>query len=377
MSPWRKKLLRNPLIKFLASIRITVVCLIWLFILTFWGTLAQVDQGLFVAQERFFNSWTFLVFDFLPLPGGQLTLWILFLNLLVNSLVRFVYRWSHSGITVIHIGLLLYFISAFITFHVAEESNVTLKEGESKNVSQSYFDWELSFWPQTDENYHEVTAINLSEFQDAEQFFIEPLSAEIEVVEYYPNAKAYTAKPRADLKDYLNVSGIQYVESAPLEKEPEKNFPAGIFKVRHDNKVEELILYGKEINPTQIKLNEDTYNLQLRRKRFELPFVITLNKFEKEMHPGTETARAFRSFVTIEHADVKRDTKIFMNNPLRFKDYTLYQASYAINQKGEELSTLAVVKNSGRLLPYISCGVVTFGLILHFILMAFGRFKIR
>ena len=47
------------MIKFLSSSRITVVCLFLLFILTFWGTIAQVQQGLYAAQDRFFNSYLF------------------------------------------------------------------------------------------------------------------------------------------------------------------------------------------------------------------------------------------------------------------------------------------------------------------------------
>src|SRR5882757_5901724 len=114
------------MLKFFSSVRITVVCLFLLFILTFWGTVAQVQQGLYVAQERFFNSFFFLAAGFIPFPGAQLVLWVLFINLLCVTIVRFSkYRnWSYAGVLTIHFGLLLYFASAFIIFHVAKESNV-------------------------------------------------------------------------------------------------------------------------------------------------------------------------------------------------------------------------------------------------------------
>ena len=60
-----------------------------------------------------------------------------------------------------------------------------------------------------------------------------------------------------------------------------------------------------------------------------------------------------------------------MNEPLRFKDYTFYQASYQIDAMGREASTLAVVKNGGRLLPYIATFVTFFGLAYHFLIAAF------
>ena len=63
--------------------------------------------------------------------------------------------------------------------------------------------------------------------------------------------------------------------------------------------------------------------------------------------------------------------RIYMNNPLRYKDYTVYQASYDTNSMGRQSSTLAVVKNYARVLPYIACFTVFFGLALHFLIQAF------
>ena len=60
-----------------------------------------------------------------------------------------------------------------------------------------------------------------------------------------------------------------------------------------------------------------------------------------------------------------------MNNPLRYKDYTVYQASYDSDTMGRQYSTLAVVKNYARVLPYIACLAVFLGLALHFLIQAF------
>src|SRR5580698_4371412 len=125
------------MIKFLSSSRITVVCLFLLFILTFWGTIGQVQQGLYAAQERFFNSFFFLAAGCIPFPGAQLVLWVLFVNLICMMILTFkkFTQWSNLGLLVIHLGLILYFIAAFMIFHVAQESNVRLAEGEQTNVS--------------------------------------------------------------------------------------------------------------------------------------------------------------------------------------------------------------------------------------------------
>src|SRR5271165_4477596 len=102
------------MIKFLSSLRITVTCLFLLFVLTFWGTIAQVQQGLFAAQDRFFNSFFFLAGGFIPFPGAQLVLWVFFVNLICSMILTYrkYTQWENIGLLVIHFGLIIYFFAA-------------------------------------------------------------------------------------------------------------------------------------------------------------------------------------------------------------------------------------------------------------------------
>ena len=84
----------RSLVPRLASVRISVVCLLLLLGLTAWGTVYQAEYGLYAAQTRFFYSWYFLVGGFLPLPGAQLVLWVLFFNLIASMLFRVTYSLS-------------------------------------------------------------------------------------------------------------------------------------------------------------------------------------------------------------------------------------------------------------------------------------------
>ena len=47
----------KPFVKFWCSLRLTVVCLLAALVLVFVGTLAQVDQGLYDAQKKYFRSY--------------------------------------------------------------------------------------------------------------------------------------------------------------------------------------------------------------------------------------------------------------------------------------------------------------------------------
>ena len=374
------------MIKLLSSSRITVVCLFLLFILTFWGTIAQVQQGLYAAQDRFFNSFFFLAAGFIPFPGAQLVLWVLFVNLICMMILTYkkYTQWENAGLLIIHLGLILYFIAAFMIFHVSRESVVHLAEGEATNVCASYQDWELAYWTNDGNDTYQTTSkeVRLKPFErqvtafDAKNFkpgFHIPFENKdftLTVNKFYLNSDAFSdAAAKKDLTT-LNASGITFLTEKPVDKEREQNVRGGIFDLRVDHKSYSLILYGTESRATVVPIAGKNYYFILRHKHFPLPFTIKLDHFKAEFHPGTDMAKSYESLVTITTGSLERQVRIYMNNPLRYKDYTVYQASYDTDNMGKQSSTLAVVKNYARTLPYIACFAVFFGLALHFLIQA-------
>jgi len=349
------------MLKFLSSSRITVICLFLLFVLTFWGTIAQVQQGLYVAQERFFNSFFFLAAGVIPFPGAQLVLWVLFINLMAMMMTSLqkLSRLENVGLLIIHVGLILYFFAAFMVFHVYKESNVHLTQGQGTNISASYTEWELAYW--TSEGHErQVIAIDTTDFKPGYSIPFTTHDFTVSVDQFYLNS---------DEIDEPNAK-MQLVPKA-VDREREQNIQSGIFNIKSQGQSHALTLYGAEGRPTALSLGGQKYYFILRHKRFELPFTIRLKSFKAEFHPGTQIAKSFESMVTLTTAGLQRQVRIYMNNPLRYKDYTVYQASYDTDQEGRQYSTLAVVKNFARVLPYIACFVVFFGLALHFLIQAF------
>lgn len=370
MHPLRKKLQRYPAIKFCASLNITLVCLVLLFILTLWGTIDQVYNGLYLAQERFFYSFFFTFAGFIPFPGAQLVLWVFFINLVCVALTRLVYKWDQAGIILTHLGLLLFFVAAFATYHGTEESHITLREGEGTNVAQAYHDWELAVWTEGD-NARNVVAWDAKGLRPNDRLAFPEYGLTATVGHYHPNAEAYgTGKLSPDV---ASASGIQTLKEVPLDKEPEKNVPGGLLTVRGPGPLEvSVLVYGGEEQPAKIAAGDKTYFMQLRRKRSPLPFTLRLKDFTAEWYPNTEIARSYKSLVEITPVGGgSREVLISMNNPLRYKNLALYQSSYAVDKAGVESSTLAVVRNPGRLLPYFASFVTFGGLALHFLVMAF------
>jgi cytochrome c biogenesis protein ResB len=107
------------------------------------------------------------------------------------------------------------------------------------------------------------------------------------------------------------------------------------------------------------------------RAQTELPFSIELQDFRREMHPGTEMARGFASDVIVHDGGVTWPYHIRMNEPLRYKGYTFYQASFSMRPDGE-FSILSVVRNKGRIFPYIASVIIFAGLLLHAVLRLRG-----
>ncbi len=367
----------KSLISFFGSIRVTVACLTWLFVLTFWGTVAQVTHGLYAAQERYFNSFFFLANKWLPLPGAQLILWILFVNLVISAVVHFskLRHWRYAGLKMSHSGLLLYFIAAFVVFHVSKESSVHLAEGQQTNLSSAYEKWEIAYWQNTGKE-RQVTAVDIIQSHVVGKVPFKNNDFVMTVDQFFPNVSVFTKTLPASGVKMVNGSGITMLQPKMLDVEREFNLAGLTATVADGRHKTHIILSGADKKPTRIMLNGKEYFFMLRRLKFPLPFTIRLDKFIVDYYPGTEMARSYESHVTLFlPTGGERQAKIYMNNPLRYKDYTFYQASFDTNQAGKHYSTLAVVKNSGRVLPYIACFVVFGGLTLHFLIMAFYRRK--
>ena len=130
---------------------------------------------------------------------------------------------------------------------------------------------------------------------------------------------------------------------------------------------------GQPITQT-INVNNVEYMLILRRSRTYLPFQIELLDFKKVLHPGTNIAKSYSSEINLIDKNVLRKVLIQMNEPLRYKGYTFYQASF-IEDGLKQSTVLATVKNHGRLFPYISTVIMCIGILFHMLSMLSRRFQ--
>src|ERR1019366_8005050 len=157
--------LLDRLINFFTSLRLTVVCLALGLILVFWGTLAQVDLGLYKAKNEFFRSfiiywgpkgasWRVPVF-----PGGYLVGGVLLLNLLATQVRRNAFTANKIGLWMVHVGLILLLLGQLLTDLLSRESTLHLRNGEARNYSETEREAELAVVDATAPDPDKVIAI--------------------------------------------------------------------------------------------------------------------------------------------------------------------------------------------------------------------------
>lgn len=348
----------------LASQDVTVVCLLLLFALTLWGTVHQVDHGLHAARRRFFDSWFFLVRDFLPFPGARSVMLALFANLVSSLLFVVPHRIAHAGSLVSHWGLIVLLAGGFAIQETTVESFVELEEGAVTDVALSYDEWELSVWREAQGRRH-VTAWNAADLRPGVSIGIGTGGDSLEVRRYFPNAAIASARIVALLSDAAEARPS--LRPLPASADPAVDLPGmeATWKPAR-GAARTLVLHGGAGEPIRLGDGEDDLFLELRRRRHPLPFAIRLLDFRKEDHEGTAVARSFESDIMLVDGASERKARIRMNHPLRERRLTFYQSSFGTGRGGGETSVLAVVEGRWSWLPYLASGLVFAGLLAHF-----------
>jgi len=367
------------LYKTFTSLRLTVVLLALGLILVFWGTLAQVNLGLYKAQNDFFRS--FFVFWVPPgasfrlpiFPGGYLVGGFLLINLFAAHLRYYRPGKRKWGIVLIHLGVVLLLLGQLLTDLLSTESMMHIRNGGTKNYSEASMDFELAIIDTTDAATDQVVAIPSHRLQKRKDIRHPDLPFTGRVKTYFENS-ALREKP-ADGFIELKVTagmgaspgtGIWWRELPQATAMNERSEPSGIVELLTPEKSLGTYLVSSMLQrPQEFTYNQRTYQMALRLIRHYKPFSLHLVEFKHDRYAGTEIPKNFSSRVRLQQPEKGEDREvlIYMNNPLRYAGETFYQASFDADDQG---TVLQVVHNPSWLTPYFSCVLVTMGMVLQF-----------
>jgi hypothetical protein len=412
-------MLPDRLLKIFTSLRLTVVLLAFGIVLVFLGTLAQVDEGLYNAQARYFRQWLILGVDMfgwrvpLLLPGGYLIGTLLVINLVAAHIRRFELTTRKIGIQIAHAGVILLLVGQLATDMLARESQIRFSEGESRWYSESARNYELAFTTGADSNREQVITFpdtllaRGGEIQSASLPFV------IRMKSFWKNSEPAFRAPMMQNGPPLTTNGVganfDFSARPDVKTMDDKNVPTALIEIAGpdgslggwvvsgwtaDDAMAEAVeesyvqqagaqmaekIIGQLTAPQSVEAGGKKFAFALRPIRFYDPFSLTLLNATHTVYPGTDIPKDFRSRVRIDNPQTgeNREVEIYMNNPLRYAGLTFYQyqmdAGEAARQAGRvPSSVLQVVRNPGWLTPYVGCAMVAIGLVIQFTMHLVG-----
>ena len=124
--------------------------------------------------------------------------------------------------------------------------------------------------------------------------------------------------------------------------------------------------------PLEISNGSESIRFEISPKEIMLPYELTLDHFKMNKDPGTNNPASYESFVHLldgRNTDGIQKHHIYMNNPLKYDDFTFYQSSYfPIGPNEQYGSVLTINYDPGRFFKYLASLLIVFGSIWHFVL---------
>ncbi len=349
-----------------------------LLMLTYLGTLYQVEHGVLQAQQKYFHSYVVVqpVYGFaVLLPGAQLLMMLLFVNILLGALPRMRRGLAQVGMLMVHGGILLLLLGAYVSHHFGISGEMTLHRGEARDYFELRDQWELLIRPTADAASAAEVRVPWETLQAAAEtgeslFRHKQLPFELRLSGFLERALMMPVDAATD-------SGAMVVEGQTLVPLPEAmggvEAMAGVSVVATRDTggaSTSLLLLEGEDQSLAMDSEGGAWHLLLQHPRVPLPFSLRLDAFERELHPGTDLPRAYSSTLTRQEGTLSERAVIKMNEPMRHAGYTFYQSSWGPQGAADEVerySILAVSRNPAERVPLYACVVVTLGMVLHFI----------
>jgi hypothetical protein len=394
----------RTILKPLASLQLTVALFALAMFLIFAGTLAQTQMGVFAATERYFRSfyaWIDLqlfipgrlaqVPGSFPFPGGYTLIALLLANLIAAHSVRFKFRIKRTGIIVTHAGLILLLSSELFTAAFATEGNMRIDEGTYSNYVIRLRDYELAVVDSSPKDHNNTTVIPdsvmLNHLRQQKGPISHPeLPFDVEVNQWMENAtitragggmggQSASENPATKgLGTMLQAQARTPVAGTDAEQKVDQ--PAAYITLTRDGEALGTFLVSTLLErvqqPQTVEVEGTRYEISLRFERHYLrsapdaePIEMHLIDFMHEKFTGTDKPKAFKSEIRLVDPRRNEDRKVLiqMNEPLFYAGKTFYQSGFMPDNSG---TILQVVDNPAWVLPYVSCTLISGGLVLHF-----------
>jgi len=289
-----------------------------------------------------------------------------------------------AGIVLLHFGVVLLMASELITATFAKETMMRIHEGQTVSYAEDTRMSELAVWTSADGATDDVVVVPDKILRRGGRIELPGLPLEIEVdpARYMKNSGLREAKP-GDENPATTGAGLRWIagprrEGSGVDTSAGVDMPAVYVTFREKGRPEPIgtLLVAVELTYEHVvqtvRAGGKDYGVALRFERVYKPYSLYLYDFKFDRYLGTDKPKDFSSYVRLEDPErhVSRDVRIWMNNPLRYRGDTLYQADW--DKESEAGTVLQVVENRGWMVPYVACMIVAVGLLGQFLLHLFG-----
>lgn len=367
----------------LSGFGLATILLLLLLVLTWLGTLEQIDFGLHATLKKYFHPQAYWVVPeinhkTLPiiLPGAYWVCAVLFFNLLLGGIVAARKGWNKACVLVAHASMLFLLVSAAVTHRYEKRGTIAIGEGETSNVAEDYFNWVLEISEMDGTKQTKVHVVDGKYLQDAgpgdiRTIHLPNLPFDLQVSRYVENAKPTSANEMAPANGEPIVDGYYLREVTP-EKAAELNRPGVHVKILHrdGNTGNPFLMAADTFYPYTVNEGGKVFTVEMRKKLWALPYSLRLEKFTATFHPNTNRPEGFVSKVVRVEDGKEAPATIQMNEPLRYRGLTFFQASYGppeAKQGDAMYSVFEVVENPADQWPRISIYIAGAAMTLHFI----------
>lgn len=341
-------------LQYIASPNIVFWTFPWLMVIIVLGTVSQKYIGLYNSSAYFFNSWI-LWLGPIPTPGYLTLIGIIFVSVLVKFLFFSQWSWQKSGTIISHLGVLTLLLGGLIASFTTKEGFMIIPEGQTSSHFSYYYDRALKIGNQA----YDFQSLKAGDRLEQDGLVVTIL---MKCDNCGAQAPTGTYKNLQDLAQNMELTNIRE------EKQKEANLSGLILLVENTHTPSENGTYILMLDiprvPTLRVADQKEVKITLERQRYDLPFAVELTKFEKIDYDGTSKAKNYKSELTFREGLVTWPVTIQMNEPYRYQGYSFYQSSFDI-QDGQALTVLTIVKNKGRLFPYLSSALFLLGLLIH------------
>lgn len=166
---------------------------------------------------------------------------------------------------------------------------------------------------------------------------------------------------------YPNAKITQEIEDAGSPDGTPHNNPIAQIRLEHQGQSQsELVSFNR---PKTFMVGGKTCVVEFGQRHVPVGFEIQLIDFRAPRYPGTNRPARFESDVIMRDPskNIEREQMVYMNNPLYYNGFAVYQASYIEGQNGRpDISIFSVAKAPGTIIIYIGSIVMVLGMIIFY-----------